>query len=130
MKKVYLIGLLCLGCSQWALAQCSGDPIESFVLQKAEIVNQAEQRGEISVRIQGGSPPYIYKLIADYRGKGTEEVDTSPATNQREYIFRNVPGNTSFFYQVEVISSNESESKGQLLQAICQKRAVLNIELK
>ncbi|WKN45482.1 hypothetical protein [Tunicatimonas pelagia] len=127
MKKLYLIGLLCLG-SQWVLGQCLGDPITSFVLEKAEIVNQEDQSGEISVRIQGGSPPYIYKLVADHRGKGTKEVSISPATNQREYTFRDVPGNTSFFYRVEVISSNES--KGQLLQAICQKRAVLNIELK
>ncbi|MGD1891805.1 MAG: hypothetical protein ACFB15_14595 [Cyclobacteriaceae bacterium] len=110
------------------VGQCTGKPITSFTLQKAEVVSQNTKQGEISVEIKGGESPFVYKLIADYRGKGVEEISISSPTGQRQYTFRNVPANTSYFYRVEVLSANTSE--GKLPTALCQRRSIPNIELK
>jgi len=125
---VGLVGLLWLGIIQTAIGQCTGSPITSFTLQKAEVINQNAQQGEISVEIEGGESPFVYKLVADHRGKGVEEISISNPTSQRQYTFRNVPANTSYFYRVEVQSANTSE--GKLPAALCQKRLIPNIELK
>ncbi|MEM9672044.1 MAG: hypothetical protein AAF992_05585 [Bacteroidota bacterium] len=123
-----LIGLLWFGTIQTMVGQCTGKPITSFTLQKAEVVSQNTKQGEISVEIKGGESPFVYKLIADYRGKGVEEISISSPTTQRQYTFRNVPANTSYFYRVEVLSANTSE--GKLPTALCQRRSIPNIELK
>ena len=130
-KKVWewcLLGFFWLGASQYAVAQCAGSPITSFALEQTIITNTENHLGEITVVLQGGNAPFIYKLVADHRGKGTKEVLISSPTHQRRYTFQGVPANTDFFYQVEVVSSNRSE--GAMPEAICQKRSVLNIELK
>lgn len=116
--------------SHTTFGQCKGTGISSFELQSASYDN-AKEEGQITVSIQGGEPPFIFRLIGDRGGKGKIKLKESLPTTNRTYTFESLDANginTNIFYQVEVESSNQSQ--GNIPAAICRKRIIQNIEVK
>jgi len=111
--------------SHTTFGQCEGTGISSFELQSASYDN-AKEEGQITVSIQGGEPPFIFRLIGDRGGKGKIKLKESLPTTNRIYTFESL--DTNIFYQVEVESSNQSQ--GNMPAAICRKRIIQNIEVK
>ena len=135
MKNLfYALSVLCVGLltsTHEAVGQCSGTPIKRFEMTQVSHTTRGADNGSIEVAVQGGEGPFVYTLMIDHGGQGTQVISTSSPTSRRSYTFRKIPSNTSagnLGYIIQVQSANGSDKNYPI--ALCQQRMISNIEVK
>jgi acetolactate synthase small subunit len=123
--SIFFILFLCNSLSQFAFGQCTGTPIEDFLVTNLVNVScNEEEDGEIEVTLTGGEAPFTYYLGIE-TGGGEIPILEIQNTTDKTVTFTGLFPNEGFgSYKVRIVTSN-----GGTPTSVCSRRAITGLDI-